>query len=392
MTLHRSNPLIPFCHHHVAPTSLSLWTPHSISSVVQAVNTAVLTALYGIDSFFQRLSNCIQNLYKTLPQVLETTSAVIMATMPRCDSPQPLQWTSFARFPSRRPLRSPSPSPLDASEDSEASSTLSDSPILITPESSLLLDKDNVGVYNYIPSTESKPSPSLLCDFPELLPHQISVALKDELPFRSSHALDSAEVDLGKFNLTVQVDGGPLTNFGSTAGACSGKFSVDSLAQPNPAVGTLPSFAHAQNGKELGMRDEETSPSSSDVYFPVLNEKSGFGAQPRMMGTSTMLDRFLTNPVCDLSDEVETTEQFSVAHGGFADIYKGVWARPFCGETGKTVVCIYFKSTKWGSELIMMAVVTGGNKIASSVYETGGGPCTSTKGGLLHYPYHPLGS
>jgi len=137
-----------------------------------------------------------------------------MATMPRCDSPQPLPWTSFTRLPLRRPLRSPSPSPpsLDASLYSEASSSLSDSSILITPESSLLLDKDNVGVYNnYVSSTESKPSsPSLICESPELLPHQISVALKDELPPRPSHALDS-EVALGKSNLVVKVHRAPLT-------------------------------------------------------------------------------------------------------------------------------------------------------------------------------------
>ena len=207
--------------------------------------------------------------------------STITSTIPRCDSPQPLRWTSFARLPPRKPPRSPSPCPLDGSPYSEASSTLSDSLILITPELSLLADKDNVDDYGS--STESKPSPSLICDSPELLPHNISVALKDELPASPSHA--------------------------------------------------------------------------------------------------RMLDRFLPDPVCDLSEEVELTEQFSVAHGGFSDIYKGVWAQPFGGEKRKTVVCIYFISTKLGSRLMMAAVVTGGNKIASSVHEARGGLCTSMKGG-----------
>ena len=207
--------------------------------------------------------------------------STITSTMPRCDSPQ-LRWTSFARLPPRKPpSRSPSPCPLDGSPYSEASSTLSDSLIFITPESSLLPDKDNVD--DYVSSPESKPSPSLICDSPELLPHNISVALKDELPACPSHA--------------------------------------------------------------------------------------------------RMLDRFLPDPVCDLSEEVELTEQFSVAHGGFSDIYKGVWTRSFCGEKRKTAVCVYFISTKLGSRLMIVAVLTGGNKIASSLHEAGGGPCPSTKGG-----------
>ena len=214
--------------------------------------------------------------------------------MPGCDLPQPLQWTSFASLPPRRPARSPSTSPpsLDASLYSEASSTLSASLILTTPEASLLADQDNVGVYDCTASTECKPSPSINCDSPELLPHKISVVLKDELPARPSHALDSVQVAL----------------------------------------------------------------------------------------------------VCDLSDEVEMTEQFSVANGGFSDIYKSIWARPLCGEKGKTMVSIYFISIKWGLGLTMVVVVTGGNKIASSVHEAEGGPCTSTKGGLSHYFYRPLGS
>ena len=214
--------------------------------------------------------------------------------MPRCNSPQPLQWTSFARLPPGRPARSPSPSPpsVDASLYGEASSTLSGSLILITPESSLLPDQNNVGVYDCASFTECKPSPSLICDPPELLPRKIPVALKGVLPAHPSHGLDLAEVA----------------------------------------------------------------------------------------------------PVCDLSDEVEMTEQLSVAHGGFSDIYKGVWARPFCGEKGMTVVCIYCISIKWGSGLRMVAVVTGGNKIASSVPKAGGRPCTSTKGELLHYFDRPHGS
>ena len=132
------------------------------------------------------------------------------------------------------------------------------------------------------------------------------------------------------------------------------------------------------------MRDEESSPRSSDAYLPVFDEKSGLGASPGIMETPRVLNRIPTDPVCDLSDEVETTEQFSVAHGGFSDIYKGIWARPFGGEKGKTVVRIYFIPTKWGSGLMMVGV-TGGNKITSSVHKAGGGPCTSTKGELLQY-------
>ena len=123
------------------------------------------------------------------------------------------------------------------------------------------------------------------------------------------------------------------------------KFFVDNMAQPNPATGTLPSFTHTQNEKELGMGDEESSPSSSDARFPVFDEKTGLGAPQCMTETPRMLDRVPTDRVCDLSDEVEMTEQFSVAYGGFSDIYKGVWARPLCGEKGKPVVCIYFIST-----------------------------------------------
>jgi hypothetical protein len=78
---------------------------------------------------------------------------------------------------------------------------------------------------------------------------------------------------------------------------------------------------------------------------PISDEKYGLGAPPCTVEAPRMLERFPTNPVCDLSDEVETTEQFSVAHGGFADIYKGIWARSFCGEKGKTVVCLYVIST-----------------------------------------------
>jgi hypothetical protein len=206
----------------------------------------------------------------------------------------------------------------------------------------LFLDKDNAGVYNYVPSTESKASPSLICESPELLPHQISIALKDEFLARPSHARDSEEVALGKFSLTAQVRR-PAYELRYTAGARSDNFFV---GRPCPAADTLPSFTHTQNEKELGMGDKETPPSSYDAYYPVFDEKSGLTTPPCVMETPRILNRIPTDPVCDLSDEVETTEQFSVAHGGFSDIYKGVWARPFCGEKGKTVVCICFISTK----------------------------------------------
>ena len=94
------------------------------------------------------------------------------------------------------------------------------------------------------------------------------------------------------------------------------------------------------------MGDEET-PLTSDAHFPVFDKKSDLVAPPGMMETPRMIERIPTDPVCDLSDEVETTEQFSVAHGGFSDIYKGIWARRFGGEEGKTVVRIYFIPTKW---------------------------------------------
>ncbi|EDR03980.1 uncharacterized protein LACBIDRAFT_306303 [Laccaria bicolor S238N-H82] len=259
---------------------------------------------------------------QTLAKVLGTTSAAMMPTMPRCDSPQPLPWTtgSFPRFYPGRPVRSPSSSPpsLDSSICSEAPSTLSDSSIsLITPESSLLLDRDTAGVYNYVPTEDFKPSsPSLVCASPGRLPHLILVALKDELPVCRSHGLVSEEVALDNF------------------------FVDDSVAQPNPATGTLSSFSHTGNEKQFGMGDENTTPRSPDARCPVFDEKIGLGPPPCMTDTPRMLQRIPSDPVCDLSDEVETTEQFSVAHGGFSDIYKGVWAKPFGGEKGKTVVAI----------------------------------------------------
>lgn len=97
------------------------------------------------------------------------------------------------------------------------------------------------------------------------------------------------------------------------------------------------------------MGDEETFPSAAHPYFPVFDEKSGLGAPLCVMETPKMLDSYPTDPVCDLSDEVETTEQFAVAHGGFSDIYKGVWAKPFCGEKGKTVVCICIYKVGFGA-------------------------------------------
>ena len=169
-------------------------------------------------------------------------------------------------------------------------------------------------------------------------------------------------------------------NAGITAGALSAFFL-------DPATGTLSSFARIHNEKEPGMGDEETSPSSSGAHFPVFGQKSELGAQPDVMETPRMLQRIPTDPVCDLSDQVETTEQFSVAHGGFSDIYKGIWAQPFGGEAGKIVVRIYFVPTKW-SWGFMMVGVTGGNKITASLHKAGGGPCTSTKGELQYFCRH----
>ena len=140
-----------------------------------------------------------------------------MATMPRCDSPQLLQGTSFTRFSPGRPVRSPSPSP-PSSLYSEASSTLSDSSILITPESSLLLNRDNVGVYNYVVSKEDfKPSPSLTCESLERLPQLISIALKNEFPARCSHARDSKEVAVGTYHLAeITPRPADIPDFGNT--------------------------------------------------------------------------------------------------------------------------------------------------------------------------------